>query len=261
MDKKDGVLTNGVFSVANDKKVYFSQGNLQYQVSTGLWRFAEHQYDIMGNANENISSTYNGWIDLFGWGTSGWYSGANAYQPYSTSTRNNDYYPGGSYLNDLTDRYANADWGVYNKISNGGNQAGLWRTLTRSEWTYIINTRTDASNKKGTARVNGVNGLILLPDVWTLPDGLTFISGVNNYAQNTYSVSQWSKMEANGAVFLPAAGGRNGTECSSSSIGHYWSSSASDDNSAYILYFSSSQVRTVNDYRLFGNSVRLVFGL
>ena len=34
---------NGVFSVASNKKVYFSQGNLQYQASTRTWRFAEHQ--------------------------------------------------------------------------------------------------------------------------------------------------------------------------------------------------------------------------
>ena len=71
---------NGLFSVSADKQVYFSQGNLQYQASTNTWRFAERQIDYVGlNSNGNVyeggvqcdnalmSSTYSGWIDLFGW--------------------------------------------------------------------------------------------------------------------------------------------------------------------------------------------------
>ncbi|MBQ3677498.1 MAG: hypothetical protein II926_09075, partial [Bacteroidales bacterium] len=68
----EGVLTNGVFTVAKGKQVYFSQANLQYNASSNVWRFAEHQYDIIGEDNSNISKSYNGWIDLFGWGTSGY---------------------------------------------------------------------------------------------------------------------------------------------------------------------------------------------
>ena len=41
---------NGVFSVSPTKKVVFSKGNLQYRASTNTWRFAEHQYDIIGEA-------------------------------------------------------------------------------------------------------------------------------------------------------------------------------------------------------------------
>ncbi|MBO4776938.1 MAG: hypothetical protein J5588_00470 [Bacteroidales bacterium] len=248
------------FSVSETKKVYFSQGNLQYQASTGTWRFAEHQYDMIGDDNANISSTNSGWIDLFGWGTSGWNSGANAYQPYSTSTKFSDYYPGGDYNNNLTGDYANADWGVNNAISNGGNKAGLWRTLTKDEWVYVINTRTDASNKKGVATVNSVPGLILLPDEWTLPADVTFTSGANgDFAQNTYSAEEWTKMEANGAVFLLAAGGRDGTGVYGvGSLGDYWSSSASGSNYASYLDFYSRSVDTNNDSRDYGHSVRLV---
>lgn len=54
----------------NSDKVYFSQGNLQYQASTNTWRFANNQYDYVGSANSNISSSNSGWIDLFGWATS-----------------------------------------------------------------------------------------------------------------------------------------------------------------------------------------------
>ena len=238
------------FSVSADKKIYFSQGNLQYQASTGTWRFAEYQYDIIGAENSNISSSYSGWIDLFGWGTSG-YNGKN---PYMTSRESSDY---GDGENDISG--TNYDWGVYNKISNGGNQAGLWRTLTNDEWKYLINTRADASSKKGVATVNSVTGLVLLPDEWTLPAGVTFTSGASGYfTQNTYSADDWAKMEANGAVFLPAAGYRSGTVVYLvGSESEYWSSSA-NNGQAYILAFGSGYVSASHRDRSFGQSVRLV---
>lgn len=64
----DGVLS-GKFSVSASQKVHFSQGNLQYKASTNTWRFAAEQYHCVGSNNANISPSYNGWIDLFGWGT------------------------------------------------------------------------------------------------------------------------------------------------------------------------------------------------
>ena len=60
------------FSVSATKKVRFSQGNLQYQRSTNTWRFAEHQYDCIGDAIINKSPTYPGWIDLFYWSEYGY---------------------------------------------------------------------------------------------------------------------------------------------------------------------------------------------
>ena len=238
------------FSVSADKKIYFSQGNLQYQASTSTWRFAEHQYDIIGDENSNSSSTYSGWIDLFGLGTSG-YNGKN---PYMTSIIHSDY---GDGSNDIAG--TDYDWGVYNKISNGGNQAGMWRTLTYNEWYYLRYDRTDAGALYGTATVNGVNGCIFLPDNWTTPTGVTFKCGANGYSANTYSASDWSKMEANGAVFLPAAGSRYVTDVDDvGSYGYYWSSSANDDDNAGYLYFLGSYVEASSLSRNYGISVRLV---
>ena len=255
---KDGAIL-AEFSVSDSTKVYFSQGNLQYRASTGTWKFADNQYDMIGDNNSNISSSYSGWIDLFGWGTSGWNSGANAYQPYSTSTDYEDYYPGGSYSNNLTGSYANADWGVYNKISNGGNQAGMWRTLTSSEWYYVIANRSDALYLRGTATVNGVNGLILLPDGWETPSSVKFTYDPGNYSTNVYSQDEWAVMQSYGAVFLPAAGYRRGTDVDDvGSYGYYWSSSAGDDSYANYLYFLSYGVYTGSGYRYDGLSVRLV---
>jgi len=258
---KDGAIL-AAFSVSDSTKVYFSQGNLQYQASSKTWRFAEHQWDFVGDSingnvyekgvksdNAKISSSYDGWIDLFGWGTSG-YNGKN---PYMTSTDYSDY---GDGYNDIAG--TNYDWGVYNAISNGGNQVGQWRTLTQSEWNYVISNRTDARYLRGTATINGVNGLILLPDNWTLPTGVVFTYGEDGW-QNTYSASEWSKMEANGAVFLPAAGNRYGADVYIvGSYGYYWSSSAYDDGNAYFLSFYSDDVGTDDLDRDDGQPVRLV---
>ena len=250
--ESDVAVIQAIFSVSDSKQVYFSRGNLQYNPKKNIWRFAKHQFDIVGKDNKNISKKYRGWIDLFGWGTSG-YNGRN---PYMTSSNHSDY----------GDGETNYDWGVYNKISNGGNQTGQWRTLTHDEWKYLRYDRTNADALYATAMVNGVNGCIFLPDNWTLPDGLTFTSGVaNDYSSeyyktvNNYSAKKWAKMEANGAVFLPAAGYRYGAEVFDvGSDGHYWSISAFDDYGAYCLRFYSGYVGVSSDDRDCGISVRLV---
>ena len=252
----DGVLP-GSFSVSATQQVHFSQGNLQYQASTDTWRFAEHQYDyvgtqtaddygyyggnVSGSDNHSISSTYNGWIDLFGWGT-----GSN---PTLSSSYPEDY---GTFM----------DWGC-NAISNGGNTANQWRTLTQAEWEYLLNTRTDASSKRGIGNINGVGGLIILPDSWTLPSGCSFTSGfaTSNYntypdwTHNSYTLAQWAQMEAAGAVFLPAAGNRYGSNVRNvGASGSYWSSTPN-----YEMSFNSLNLdATSNHYHYHGFSVRLV---
>ena len=67
----------------------------------------------------------------------------------------------------LTGSSANYDWG-YNAISNAGNQENSgWRTLTNGEWSYLLMTRSTASGiRYAKAQVNGINGVILLPDNW-----------------------------------------------------------------------------------------------
>ncbi|MBR1834120.1 MAG: hypothetical protein IJ785_01225 [Bacteroidales bacterium] len=228
----------GLFTInANGGQVRFSQGNLQYQASTDTWRFAEHQYDMVGNANSNISATYSGWIDLFGWGT-----GNN---PTLASTNNSDY---GTFV----------DWGV-NAVSNGGGEPNTWRTLTNSEWYYLRYTRAGAGSKYAAATVNGVHGLVYLPDSWTLPEGCTFSAGTNGWTANSYTLSQWAEMEASGAVFLPAAGCRWGTGVYSVGYyGYYWSSTPYNTNGAYYMRFNDYSAGMLNGNRGDGRSVRLV---
>ena len=69
---------------------------------------------------------------------------------------------------DLGDHDGQADWG-YNAISNGGNEEGLWRTLTMDEWLYLLDMRNTTSGMRfAKANVEGVNGLLLLPDDWDI---------------------------------------------------------------------------------------------
>ena len=266
----------GLFTInADGDQVFFSKGNLQYQASTSTWRFAENQYDYVGDEsngnvyvgttksnNRNISNSNTGWIDLFGWGTSGYQFASgygSAYQPWATSTTQTDYGPTDG-TSSLTGTYANGDWGS-NAISNGGNSAGLWRTLTKDEWTYVFNTRSTTSNVRyAKATVNEVKGVILLPDDWNTDYHVLTSINTSGAAFNTNSISSsdWSSnFEAHGAVFLPFAGLRSSTTVSIG--GYYWSSSAYDANRAYYVYFSSGALYLNNyDRRYLGLSVRLV---
>ena len=256
---------NGLFTINNyGGQVYFSQGNLQYigSASSPYWKFADNQWDYYGSSTGQNSSSQTVDRDLFGWGTSGYNHGAVAYQPWSTSTNYSHYFAYGSegyHLNSFATM--TADWG-YNVITNGGNIENRgWRTLTRGEWYYLFNSRPNAALKWGHGKVNGHNGIILLPDDWTQPEGLGFVSGSSNWG-NIYNLTQWSQMEENGAVFLPASGFREGTSVNNvGSYGGYWSSSYyfNYSSNAYFLYFISGY-NSPQDYsnRCYGHSVRLV---
>ena len=211
----------GVFTIAEGKTVCFSPGNLQFNAvqgshlradgtaAKGTWRFAEHQWDYVGYDNEKIAENYDGWIDLFGWGT--------GKSPTNKSDDDNDY-----------SRFV--DWGV-NKIDN--DISNTWRTLTEDEWFYLLTKRKDASSLVGLATINGVFGLVLLPDYWLCPDGINFVNSLaqgyyQDYSQK-FSSYDWMKLESTGAVFLPAAGNRSGTRYYGQQIsGAYWSATEDD---------------------------------
>ena len=280
-----------LFSISSTQQVFISQGNLQYQASTGKWRFAEHQYDFVGGTSSNgneygtvyeggvkcsnneIAQSYPGWIDLFGWATSGWNNNNHYYHPWDTESTGwvvdgygYGYWDGEYARYDMIGDYANCDWGVYNPISNGGNQAGIWRTMNGGEWGYLLNNRQDATYKRSIATVNEVKGLILLPDAWIMPEGVSFAANAGDYETNTYSLNQWTIMENAGAVFFPSAGYRT----YGSGIDYYWSESSmnywssdcssssnySSNGNAGCAYLPSSPYSS--SARKNGNAVRLV---
>ena len=219
---------NGQFSVSSTDKVYFSKGNLR-NVS-GTWSFFDHQYDCY----DTYSSDGR---DKFGWSTS-----ATTYG-MSTSTNVSDY--SGSFV----------DWGA---VMGEG-----WYTLSKDEWAYLFKTRTDATSKYGYATVNEVHGIIILPDAFVDPyknkGSNAFVGSTTAWNANVYTAGNWALMEAAGAVFLPAAGYRDGALVKNvGSTGDYWSSSANEGYKAYGVDFASELVADYSNYRYYGHSVRLV---
>jgi hypothetical protein len=238
-----------VFSVSATQKVTFSPGNLQYHPKNKEWRFALNQLHFVGKDNENISAEYDGWIDMFGWsGTTG-----SAKFGVSSSTTESDY--SGDFL----------DWGN-NTIS--GYDPNTWRTLTNEEWKYLANARPKADELKGFANINGINGMILLPDEWECPVGITFKSGFTNLTHSpemdygehqSISANQWAMMEQAGALFLPAYGYRMGAEVEEEvGDGYYRSATIGAYNQPRFFHFNSIKAVTQRDSRIYGLFVRLV---
>lgn len=233
--------TDGVFSIAKEKQVYFSKGNLQYFCNEPTWKFADSQLTFIGKGNENIASDYDGWIDLFGW--------SNETTNYGTisSINNNDY--NGVFF----------DWGNA-PIINGGNSANLWRTLTSDEFLYLLEKRSNASALFSTVKIEETKGLVILPDDWNVPNGVTFVSGCSQW--NEVNSVEWEKMQLAGAVFFPMAGARNNVTYFSAA-GAYWTASSGEEttNANAFLFSSTESPAKPNiqaNYRFLGASVRLV---
>lgn len=256
----DGKLP-GAFSVSGTKVVYFSKGNLQATTSdlgaTWTWGFAENQWDYVGNAAANTSFDYwggtgNGSYDLFGW--IGESSALTDYRQYGIGS-NYDFTDCGN----TAGENLKADWGSL--------MGSDWRTLTYDEWQYLIKSRNNAANLRAYATVNGKTGLILLPDSWA---SSSVEITTANYTTNIISASDWSTLEEQGCVFLPAAGWRSDDSVGGvGEGGDYWSSSSPsgkqyDEGSAYCFFFDTDFSKQADGMhfnkrgRGFGLSVRLV---
>ena len=264
---------NGKFSVADGRQVYFSKGNLQakWDGSTWTWAFAEHQWDYIGGRSNGGSEpqtgnnyinghgtlSASGTVDLFCWvaTTSTVLTDAPAKYGITNSTTSSYF---GSNPSDVLN-----DWGGL-AISNTTDTG--WRTLNKDEWKYLLDTRTTTSGYHyAEATVNGVKGVILLPDDWD--ESYYSLAERDMYSgssdANVITAADWTgKLEAHGAVFLPAAGSRNTVsenvvvQKANSEI-HYWSSSP--NTTSYYLAYEVSGV-SISDYRSRTNgcSVRLV---
>jgi hypothetical protein len=266
---------SGLFTINdNNDQVYFSQGNLQYigSASTPYWKFADNQWEVLGDNGQGSDSQIVD-RDLFGWGTSGYNHGAVCYQPWSTSQTSSDYYAYGQQNYNLYNQTGQADWG-YNAISNGGNTTNTWRTLTgenNGEWKYVFDIRSAstvngvANARYAKAKVADVYGVILFPDIYLHPDGVTQPMGINQsdntgWNGNDYSATDFLLMQNAGAVFLPAAGYRSGIWVENAgSYGNYCSASYCNSNYAYGVNFTSDHLIPSRDYyRGGGRTVRLV---
>lgn len=269
-----GTSSDFRFSVAANTQVCFAPGNLQAvfteaNTSSCTWRFADRQYDYVGDAVANTAVGENcvkiaGNVDLFGWvGASAQYA-----QAYGIC-----YF----YMNSAYGDYANEslkrDWGIAaNAASLGGYNT--WRTLSIDEWGYLFNTRSTSTTINGidnaryteaTINTDGtpVNGIILFPDdgysgptsnAEANPMGITFGTINNKSCWGTQcTISGWISLEFAGCVFLPAAGYRHNSASSGTSYSPYnlstWGGNCSviDDN-FYGFYWSSTPHEADNCY-------------
>ena len=324
-------------------KVEFSSGNLQYQPSTNTFRFATRQWEFVGNGvkttgvkwdsiglddktysvNSNnllISKKYGGWIDVFGWGTSGFVRAkvdnkdpyvCNVFA-YSTSTKTinttYNYYGYGPSYNltgvtqniDTTNSISrNYDWGQFNHIyckwvgydttravPTGRDsivfdstyfRAGTWRTLTNSEWNYLLNTRRiERARELSWALVTltgvgvedpGLTGLLIFPDDFELSEakkvGYDRTATINygfKATRTSLTLQNFQALEKLGVVFLPLEGVSdyytfNAT--SSTLTCSYWSATASSVQNAYVIKGEKTRC-TQNYVRLVSDIPRYV---
>lgn len=242
---RSGFNTKCFTSSAFGNKIYFAPANLYYTATTNKFSFAPTQYNFIGALNANIGPDYSSPIDLFGRGTSGY-----KYKPY-TYTANS---VAVNYCSKNTEQYlsnSQHDWGTYNAI--GSDPAGTWRVPAFSEWEYILYKRKNCNSLHTLATVVGKCGLIILPDHFQWPSGVTkFTSATTYYTNYVYDATAWQKMEDAGAVFLPAAGRRNEKQVTGAgSEGYYWTGKAAyissgqagyGDNIGYVLHFKKESI-------------------
>ena len=233
---------SGLFSVNDSHElVYFSQGNLQARYNStnrwDNWKFADYQHEFV---NKDFIHIYDPGedekIDLFGW--SSYYTDNN----YGISDSKKD------------DDYSNVfrEWGEVN-IQNGGG-SNKWRTPSKSELDYLLNFRLSGTAVAGVlaarymrvqlgAAQDNIKGIVLFPDHYILPTlEHSTINESDINQENTPGVilhwEDWGKMEAAGAVLLPAAGYREGEfvrlKSNDYPAGVYWTST--DGGGAFYQY-------------------------
>lgn len=159
---------------------------------------------------------------------------------------------------------------------------------SRGDWQYILKERKNAANLHFLACVEGINGLVLLPNDWDIscinddndiPDSLkvTLIMGQMKYSANIFSDAQWGVMQSYGAIFLPAAGyskvetieykNANGEYDTIEKVqnkyenqkGYYWTTtSLEDETKAYCFVFSEDCMGVMKLNKSYHCSIRLL---
>ena len=271
----------GVFSVSNSKKVYFSPGNLQ--CVNNHWEFAPQQYKAahdMISYGVNYVPEYDPDIN-FNWDLVGWSTDLSEY-----GTKH------------LHDGHSNTNVDNYSdrQYKNWGQVFGddTWWVLSQNEFNYVINERV--SNEKMQVTVNdnvrtnvrtdvsyrviyvdGQEGCMLFPDVCsiTLPSGVSF---PDQYNPTHYTADQFvSVFERAGCIFLPYVGYQqnsdgqdfslpvtlSGTYHTGYQAGRYWTStpdpSSSNHMHAQAMDFNGTNISTLpSQPRTCLYSVRLV---
>ena len=286
-----------IFSVSATKHVVIAASNLQATTTNGgstwSWGFATNPWDYNGNSlyfNRRVSGdgtvAYNdvsGTVDLFGWvgasnttwgGELGTTLNAAMYGISNSKTLNST----DTYGNDANETLK-SDWG--NTIVD----EYTWRTLTITEWVYMLTSRTSGSTVNGISRARyvlaqintdgtAVNGLIIFPNGITITNSeATSWSSINGGVQGSFgeypwsnatkcTSAQWTALASKGCVFLPSAGCRNNQDVYwYNDACYYWSSTPNGTNQALFLHIDRHYgvLETgTNHERWYGHPVRLV---
>lgn len=218
---------HGLFSVGDNKYVFFSKGNLQYRPMDGTWRLASPQYNSCFTKTMNVGEDYanwkgeDNWTDIFKWGA--FLEGGKPDQ-----TTNDDNY--------------NAPVDTDGFLSGICAYGAEWTILSKDEWDYLTSQRPDAIQKSGGAFVDGVYGWIFLPDDWTADEGKPPFDG--NYSikyykdiPNQYTKEEWAVLESHGAVFLPETGEMRGSMFYNSVSAYQSLSFDTNSNTRYVFSF------------------------
>ena len=215
------------FTVEGGRTVKFSPGLMYWDGNSFEFESSQTEFSSKWNANH---------VNHFFWSASPSVAVAGTYSDSGAS------------VSDIF--FTNADETTAKSDFTVNGETGVWRTLSWSEWDYLINTRKiNGGTTSGYGKTckwgtySGVNGLIIAHD---------------NY---TGDFSNAAAAVEDGCVFLPAAGYRNGTYVFNigGDFGYYWSSTPNGDSSACYLFFSGGGVGTYyyRD-RNYGHCVRLV---
>ena len=291
LDMVTSVVGSNLFSVSPVKQVSFSPGNLQN--INGAWKFADEQYerllaydpdawDLFSFSTDNPGNNFgmNTFIvdpdspepelgyfkgHFVDWGDAVTAQGDLGTGWRTLASREWEYLLGK--FDWLTDGFTGKDDVLVGPVIGYGRNNGNPHALRGYA---IIYTETEA-----------IPGMVILPDDWTCPAGCRPLVGGRwersdeAYYDNTYNAGgsagtsgEWAMMEASGAVFLPAAGCRQGESMiltgglTGSQYNGYRSSDHNEDNPSvsYAMAFAPGDDDNygINAQSWFGLSVRLV---
>ena len=236
--------------------------------SANNFRFAEHQYDALGNSAGNRFASINNPVDLFAW------IGNSATGTFSDDQKWGIVWPNNAadaVIGNVANEYIKWDWG---EIFNGVTYpVGTWRLPNKdlansepsSEWARLTVGRDNYSSGKvtliheneGADADTIAHGLVIFPDKYSHPYGFKTLINCGkgkantssaHYNQNIITLEEWDILEKiGGCVFLPVTNARYRSGGANVSVynadGTYWVNSANNSaQHAAALVFSDAYI-------------------
>lgn len=275
----DGAAGIGSGSGGTCGGIEIEGGTITATGGNGAAGIGSGQYGSCGNIEiqgGEVSATGNGGGDDIGAGYGGECGIVTLPTPegalsglFSVSDDKQVRFSRGNLLSDGTFAANQYTYGDYFYASNSYNGPAGWDALTTDEWNYLYQHSTF-----GFATVNGIHGLIILPNNYT-GSAITAYDPEDGsrelWNDNTYSGDAWTAMENNGVVFLPAAGYLSGDVVQDQGYeGNYLTSSSGSfpvcfkfENQQALVYIGSASWNTIITANESGNghyqySVRFV---